>query len=85
MLFFAQVEEKTLEQVSNDFLYCELCKEVSDPNDQGMNREDPSGMIESRILKDLTENHEIIQNEVIIIFSELEYQVSKFTIEEKPI
>jgi len=53
------MEQKELDHIANDLLYLELCKEVAEaPDDEDYTE------VGSRILKDLTVNHVILENQV---------------------
>jgi len=61
LLFFLNFEEKSLEHIANDLLYYELCREVADAPEE---KSDEDTNIESRILKDLSMNHDTIGYEM---------------------
>eukprot|EP00330_Aristerostoma_sp_ATCC50986_P006052 CAMPEP_0114576112 /NCGR_PEP_ID=MMETSP0125-20121206/900_1 /TAXON_ID=485358 ORGANISM="Aristerostoma sp., Strain ATCC 50986" /NCGR_SAMPLE_ID=MMETSP0125 /ASSEMBLY_ACC=CAM_ASM_000245 /LENGTH=206 /DNA_ID=CAMNT_0001764353 /DNA_START=499 /DNA_END=1119 /DNA_ORIENTATION=- len=63
VMYFLNFENKPLDEIANDMLYAELCKEVSDPNVNPKDKDELT-VLESRILKDLTMNNEIIKNEL---------------------
>jgi hypothetical protein len=65
MLFFSQFEDKSIEESTNDILFVELCREVSDV--EGVRLDEHGNDLYSKILKDLSENHEILKNEFDII------------------